>query len=184
MKVLLTAVIALSLLTGCTTGYEVWASQVTEIEVARAKAEEAQAKALEAIGTNGDASAAVAAAFALSNRAGSAQQPLMLTPPPSMWDRGLQVLSIVAPFAVEGYRSKQNRILGVAQTQASQAGIEAIVNGMATQGSYIQAPAANVSTSTVNTTSTSTTNTSTIRDSYNPITTTTDNTHQPTVVTP
>lgn len=183
MKRVLIVVIALALLTGCATGYEQYLAAQQAIATAQASADTARYQAMAEIARDGDETARVAAVMAMQH-AGQARATTALAPPVSTFDRALQVLGIALPVWAQIDNSRNMRILGTEQAWAQRDEHTATMGAIGTLGSMIQAPSANVSTVNTTNTSTTTTRTSSIVDSYNPITTTNDYTHTPTVVMP
>lgn len=179
MKALL--IVVLLALVGCATSYDKYLSAQEAIATAQASADAERYKAMAAIASGGDATARVAAVMAMQ-QAGQARATTALAPPVSTFDRALQVLGIALPVWAQIDNSRNMRILGTEQAWAQRDEHAATMGAIGTLGSMIQAPAANIVTNT--STNTSTTNTAT--NSYNnPVTTTTtDNTHTPTVVVP
>lgn len=155
MKKLLAIAIAAIALTGCATNAE-YAAYV-EAHKARAAAETARFNALKVIASQGDTTAAVAAAMALSQAGGSNQAPIAA--PVSAGETALRWASVLSPVITQGYIASQNARVSITQSNnaaATAASTNAAFVGIASQ---IQAPGA------ITTTTTTTTNTNSYNDS-------------------
>jgi len=155
MKLIAIILCALSL-TGCAHEYAAYA----EAHKAQASAQTARYQALAEIARQGDTTAKVAAVMSL--QMGSAQQNTQINAPKSWADYALQWTGLLLPTFGQVYTINKQTSLGMRQSDnATALGIStnAAFVGIA---SKIQAPAANITTTT---------------------TTNTDSTHAPTVVT-
>lgn len=149
MKKLLAIAIAAIALTGCATNAE-YAAYV-EAHKARAAAETARFNALKVIASQGDTTAAVAAAMALS-QAGGSNQP-QIAAPVSAGETALRWASVLSPVITQGYIASQNARVSITQSNnaaATAASTNAAFVGIASQ---IQAPGAVTTTTTTNTNS-------------------------------
>jgi hypothetical protein len=158
------------LLAGCATNYDNYAEANVKIAQARAQAESEKYKAMAAIASTGDAAAKVAAVMSMA--LGQPNQPQQqLAPPKSAADTTLQAIATLLPSIAQIYGINRQVALGMEQVRGNVAIQQTVSNAsvmtarstndtFASLASKIQAPAANVTT-----------------------TTNTDNTHTPTVVT-
>jgi hypothetical protein len=158
MKLITTVLLALTL-TGCATAeYQAYA----DVHRAQAQAQAARYKALADIAQQGDTTAKVAAVITLNQGSQTQQQ---IAAPRTFADQLLQWTSVILPSVTNIYGIQKQ-----AQTAALQS-TNATALGMSTNAAFvgiaskIQAPAANISTTTTD---------NSVR---------TDNTHTPTVVT-
>jgi hypothetical protein len=178
MKLIATVLVSLAL-TGCATAeYQAYA----DVHKAQAQVQAARYKALADIAQQGDTTAKVAAVITL-NQGNQTQQ--QIAAPRTFADHLLQWTSVVLPSATNIYGiQKQAQTAAIQSTNATALGMStnAAFVGIA---SKIQAPAANIITTTTttdnsvrthrtNTPTTTTTTDSSVR---------TDNTHTPTIVT-
>lgn len=163
MKKLLAIAIAAIALTGCATNAEY--SAYIEAHKARAASETARFNALKVIASQGDTTAAVAAAMALAQAGGSGNQP-QIAAPVSAGETALRWASVLSPVITQGYIASQNARVSITQSNNAAAVASSTNNAFVGIASQIQAPGA------VTTTTTTTTNT----DSFN------DSTSVPTVV--
>jgi hypothetical protein len=158
------------LLAGCATNYDAYVEANIKVAEARAKAETEKYKAMAAIAAGADASAKVAAvmSMALGHQVQQAQQ--QIAPPRSPADTTLQAIATILPSIAQIYGINRQVALGVEQVRGNVAIQQAVSNASVANtsstnnafvgiSSKIQAPQANVTT-----------------------TTTTDTTHTPTVV--
>lgn len=159
------------LLAGCATNYEGYAEANVKIAQARAQAESEKYKAMAAIAATGDAAAKVAAVMSMAlGQPGQQQQ--QIAPPKSAADTTLQAIATILPSIAQIYGINRQVALGMEQVRGNVAIQQTVSNAsvmtarstndtFANIAGKIQAPAANVTTTT----------------------TSTDNTHTPTVVT-
>jgi hypothetical protein len=180
MKLIATILTALAL-TGCATAeYQAYA----DAHKAQAAAQTARYQALADIAKQGDTTAKVAAVMSL--QMGSPQQNTQINAPRNWADYALQWTGLLLPTIGQIYTINKQTSLGARQSDNSTAVAVSTNNAFVGIASKIQAPAANVATTT------STNNTSTIgansgANSGNSGrlagTSITDNTSTPTVVT-
>jgi hypothetical protein len=158
------------LLASCATNYEGYAEANVKIAQARAQAESEKYKAMAAIAATGDAAAKVAAVMSMALGQPNQQQQ-QIAPPKSAADTTLQAIATILPSIAQIYGINRQVALGMEQVRGNVAIQQAVSNAsvmtarstndtFASIAGKIQAPAANVTT-----------------------TTSTDNTHTPTVVT-
>jgi hypothetical protein len=161
------------LLAGCATNYEGYVEANVKIAEARAKAETEKYKAMAAIASTGDAAAKVAAVMSMALGQPNQQAQQQIAPPKSAADTTLQAIATILPSIAQIYGINRQVALGMEQVRGNVAIQQAVSNAsvmtarstndtFASIAGKIQAPAANVTTTT---------------------TTSTDNTHTPTVVT-
>lgn len=157
------------LLASCATNYEGYAEANVKIAQARAQAESEKYKAMAAIAATGDAAAKVAAVMSMALGQPSQQQQ-QIAPPKSAADTTLQAIATILPSIAQIYGINRQVALGMEQVRGNVAIQQAVSNASVANtastnqafvgiAGKIQAPAANVTT-----------------------TTTTDNTHTPTVI--
>jgi hypothetical protein len=160
MKLIVVTLCALTL-TGCATNeYAAYA----DIHKAQAASQTARYQALADIAKQGDTAAKVAAVMSLQMSA--MQNQPQVAAPKSFGDQLLQWTSVLLPTATQIYSVGKQAQIGIAQSNnARELGVSTNAAFVGIAGK-IQAPAANVATTTTNTTTTST-----------------DSTHAPTVVT-
>lgn len=162
--------IAPLLLAGCQTNYDGYVEANVKIAEARAKAETEKYKAMAAIASSGDAAAKVAAVMSMALGQPSQQAQQQIAPPKSAADTTLQAIATILPSIAQIYGINRQVALGMEQVRgnvAIQQSVSAagVANTASTNNTFlgiaskIQAPAANITT-----------------------TTTTDNTHTPTVI--
>jgi hypothetical protein len=174
----LIAIVTALALTGCATGkeYEAYA----EAHKAQAAAQAARYKALSDIAAQGDTTAKVAAVITLNQSSGQASQ---IAAPKSAAEHLIQWTSILLPSLTNIYGINKQAQVGIAQSN------NATTLGVSTNAAFvglagkIQAPAANVTTST-STTSTVGANSGANSGNSGRLagTSITDNTSTPTVV--
>jgi hypothetical protein len=157
------------LLASCATNYDGYAEANVKIAQARAQSESERYKAMAAIAATGDSAAKVAAVMSMVlGQPNQAQQ--QLAPPKSAADTTLQAIATILPSIAQIYGINRQVALGMEQVRGNVAIQQAVssagvANTASTNNTFlgmagkIQAPAANITT-----------------------TTTTDNTHTPTVV--
>jgi hypothetical protein len=172
------AIVTVLALTGCATGkeYEAYA----EAHKAQAAAQAARYKALSDIAAQGDTTAKVAAVITLNQSSGQASQ---IAAPKSAAEHLIQWTSILLPSLTNIYGINKQAQVGIAQSN------NATTLGVSTNAAFvglagkIQAPAANVTTST-STTSTVGANSGANSGNSGRLagTSITDNTSTPTVV--
>lgn len=154
-------------LAGCATNYEGYVEANVKIAEARAKAETEKYKAMAAIASSGDAAAKVAAVMSMA-LGQQTQQTQQVAPPKSPADTTLQAIATILPSIAQIYGINRQVALGMEQVRGNVAIQQSVSNASVANtastnntflgiASKIQAPAAN-------------------------ITTTTDNTHTPTVI--
>lgn len=157
------------LLASCATNYDGYAEANVKIAQARAQAESEKYKAMAAIASTGDAAAKVAAVMSMALGQPSQQQQ-QIAPPKSAADTTLQAIATILPSIAQIYGINRQVALGMEQVRGNVAIQQAVSNASVANtastnqafvgiAGKIQAPAANVTT-----------------------TTTTDNTHTPTVI--
>lgn len=157
-------------LSGCATNYDAYVEANVKIAEARAKAETEKYKAMAAIAAGADASAKVAAVMSMALGQPNQQAQQQIAPPRSPADTTLQAIASILPSIAHIYGINRQVALGMEQVRgnvaiqqaasnASVANTSSTNNAFVGIASKIQAPQANVTT-----------------------TTTTDNTHTPTVV--
>ena len=162
--------IAPLLLAGCQTNYDGYVEANVKIAEARAKAETEKYKAMAAIASSGDAAAKVAAVMSMALGQPNQQAQQQIAPPKSAADTTLQAIATILPSIAQIYGINRQVALGMEQVRgnvAIQQSVSAagVANTASTNNTFlgiaskIQAPAANITT-----------------------TTTTDNTHTPTVI--
>ncbi len=171
--IIITVLIALTL-AGCATGYKEYADAMLAIEKARAEAKAERYKALASVAQNGSDSAKVAAVMGLAMDKGHEDDPgATIQAPERPGDAALRWLGVLLPTAVQAYGINANT--RVATTQSNNAAQVAISTNKAfiDIAGKIQAPQANMTTSTTTSTTSSTSSTtdSHATDSHN----TTDN---------
>ena len=156
------------LLAGCATNYDGYVEANVKIAEARAKAETEKYKAMAAIASTGDAAAKVAAVMSMALGQPNQQAQQQIAPPKSAADTTLQAIATILPSIAQIYGINRQVALGMEQVRGNVAIQQAVSNASVSNtsstnnafvgiASKIQAPQANV-------------------------TTTTDNTHTPTVV--
>jgi hypothetical protein len=173
------AIVTVLALTGCATGkeYEAYA----EAHKAQAAAQAARYKALSDIAAQGDTTAKVAAVITLNQSSGQAQS--QIAAPKSAAEHLIQWTSILLPSLTNIYGINKQAQVGIAQSN------NATTLGVSTNAAFvglagkIQAPAANVTTTT-STTSTVGANSGANSGNSGRLagTSITDNTSTPTVV--
>ena len=157
------------LLASCATNYDGYAEANVKIAQARAQAESEKYKAMAAIASTGDAAAKVAAVMSMALGQPSQKQQ-QIAPPKSAADTTLQAIATILPSIAQIYGINRQVALGMEQVRGNVAIQQAVSNASVANtastnqafvgiAGKIQAPAANVTT-----------------------TTTTDNTHTPTVI--
>lgn len=192
IAIILTALATLAL-GGCATGqYEAYAAAQTATAQARHQAEAERYKALAAIAMSGSDTARVAAVMSLSGLGGLGGGGAQAAPGPAIaaprspGDTALQWASVLLPSVTQLYSIGQQVKLGIHQSDNSTALGVSTNNAFVGLAGKIQAPAANVTTTT-NTTTTSTIGANSGANSGNSGrlagTSITDNTSTPTVVT-
>lgn len=158
------------LLASCATNYEGYVEANVKIAEARARAETEKYKAMAAIASSGDAAAKVAAVMSMALGQPSQQNQQQIAPPRSPADTTLQAIAAILPSIAQIYGINRQVALGMEQVRGNVAIQQAVSNASVANtsstnnafvgiASKIQAPQANVTT-----------------------TTTTDNTHTPTVI--
>lgn len=202
MKKILFTVLTAAVLTGCASNdYALYADTQKAIAQARAVSETARYNALAEIAKQGDTAAKVAAVLSLQmGNSSNTQSAQNVNPPKTFGDTALQWTSVLLPGLTQIYGINQNARTAITQsnnaTAASvgqgntQAAIAASTNqAFSTIAGQIQAPQANVTTTTNNTdssnrsTSTTTNTDSSNRSSTTTTTTTTDSSNRPTTTT-
>lgn len=204
MKKTLFTTLALAALSGCATNdYALYADTQKAIAQARAVSETARYNALAEIAKQGDTAAKVAAVLSIqmSGNASPNQNTQNINPPKTFGDTALQWTSILLPSLTQIYGINQNARTAITQSNnataasISQSNTQATIAASTNQAftniaSQIQAPQANVTTTTNNTDSsnrstTTTTNTdSSNRSTTNTTTTTTTDSSNRSVTTP
>jgi hypothetical protein len=163
-------IVAPLLLAGCATNYDAYVEANVKVAEARAKAETEKYKAMAAIAAGADASAKVAAVMSMALGQPNQQAQQQIAPPKSAADTTLQAIATILPSIAQIYGINRQVALGMEQVRGNVAIQQAVSNASVANtsstnnafvgiASKIQAPQANVTT-----------------------TTTTDNTHTPTVV--
>ncbi len=160
MKILAAIITALAL-TGCATGqYEAYARAQQATAQARAAAETERYRALAKIAETGDSAARVAAVMGLAGiGAGLPTAPVIAAPQPA-GHTALQWASILAPSLTQAYmigsnvklgmrQSDNATTLGLGQSRDQAATSAATFAAFSNIAGQIQAPAANVSTTTL-----------------------------------
>lgn len=147
------------LLAGCATNYDGYVDAQKAIAAERAKADIAKYAALADIAKTGDAAARVAAAMGIALGPQGQQPQQQITPPRSQADTLLAAISVVLPSVAQIYGINRQVALGMEQVRGNVAIQQAVSNaGVANTASTnntffgiaskIQAPAANVTTTT------------------------------------
>lgn len=197
---------AVVMLGGCASGtdYKLYTAAQTQIETARYNADAERYRALAAIAASGTETAKVAAVMSLSGLGGgggNGSGRTQLEAPVSDHDAALKWASILVPSLVQGVGVFANKQIQITQSNNNAAQAISANNTFAAIAGKIQAPAANITTTTTTLggngtigsgtfTSTDSHNTTT---SANPTTSTTDNhstvttdnhTTNPTTITP
>lgn len=134
-------------LTGCATGQQYTA--YSDAHKAQATAQVARYEALAKIAEMGDTTAKVAAVMSLQMGGGQSQS--QIAAPVSASDRALQWASVLVPGLTQAYMIGQNTKLGMRQSDNAATTSAATTAGFVGIAGKIQAPAANVSTSTTTT---------------------------------
>ena len=123
-KTILAGAIGAMLLTGCATGpsdYERYAQAQEAIAVARAEAETARYKALEAIALKGDAGASAVAAMGITMGGGSNanSRDTQILQPKSTADRLLPWASLLVPSLTQFYSIQKNAEIAIVNSNNS-----------------------------------------------------------------
>jgi hypothetical protein len=143
MKTIITILCALSL-TGCATAeYQAYA----DIHKAQAAAQSARYQALADIAKQGDTTAKVAAVMSLQLQ-GGAQGQSNVAAPKSFGDQVLQWTAVLLPTATQIYSVGKQAQVGIAQSNNARDMAVSTNNAFVGMASKIQAPAANVATTT------------------------------------
>lgn len=149
----LTLLIALpcaALLSGCATNeYAKYSEGQARIEAARAKADAARYKALSDIAASGDTTAKVAAVVALTSMQSQQQGGAQLRPPQA--SSALQWAQILVPGLTQIGGIWANARLGMRQSDNAARVAESTNSTFLGLAGHIQAPAANVTTTTTTT---------------------------------
>ena len=146
-------VIAAGLLAGCATNdYARYSDGQARIEQARANADAARYKALSEIAAQGDTTAKVAAVIALTAQQGQSRGDVQLQPPPP--STALQWAQILAPSLTNLGMAAINANVAKAQSNNAARVAESTNNAFVGIAGRIQAPAADVTTTTTMTTTT------------------------------
>lgn len=184
MKIFITALIFITLLSGCaSTEYKQYVESQVAIQTAKSNAEEAKYKAMADIAQSGDTTTKVAAMMALQTNTSSTT--LAIQSPKTLSETARDWMSLLVPSLIQGYGIHANTQMGMKQSDnATTLGVSTN-NAFVGMAGHIQAPAANVSI--VDSHNSASDNHST-NGSYNP--SPTDNSNQgnsiptPTPVTP
>jgi hypothetical protein len=158
------------LLASCATNYDAYVEANIKVAEAKARADTEKYKAMAAIASSGDAAAKVAAVMSMALGQPNQQNQQQITPPRSPADTTLQAIAAILPSIAQIYGINRQVALGMEQVRGNVAIQQAVSNASVANtsstnnafvgiASKIQAPQANVTT-----------------------TTTTDNTHTPTVI--
>jgi len=158
------------LLAGCATNYDAYVEANIKVAEAKARADTEKYKAMAAIASTGDAAAKVAAVMSMALGQPNQQNQQQITPPRSPADTTLQAIAAILPSIAQIYGINRQVALGMEQVRGNVAiqqsvSTAGVANTASTNNTFlgiaskIQAPAANITT-----------------------TTTTDNTHTPTVI--
>lgn len=171
------------MLAGCATNYDAYVEANIKVAQAKAQAESEKYKAMAAIAASGDSAAKVAAVMSMALGSQNQQQQQQIAPPKSAADTTLQAIATILPSIAQIYGINRQVALGIEQSRNTMAIGRSTNDTFANIAGRIQAPAANVSTTTTTTTNTrdsnnSTDNTRSYTNSHN----TTDSTHTPTVI--
>jgi hypothetical protein len=170
MRFTLVPIIAALMLTGCATGdYKMYADAQKAKYAGESAAEVARYKALSDIAQNGDPSAKIAAvmAIALGGKGGGTQTAAAeIKAPESVSTQLMQWTGLLLPSLIQGYGIRANTQMGMKQSDNAALIAKSTNDTMLGIAGKIQAPAANVSTTT-------TSNTTDSHNTANPVTTTT-----------
>lgn len=163
MKTIITTLCAFAL-TGCATAeYAAYA----DIHKAQAASQTARYQALADIAKQGDTAAKVAAVMSL--QMGAVQNQTQIAAPKTFGDQLLQWTSVLLPTATQIYSVGKQAQIGIAQSNnARDLGVSTNAAFVGIAGK-IQAPAANVATTSTTTTSTDSTHTPTVVNQAAPI---------------
>lgn len=156
------------LLVSCATNYDAYVEANIKVAEAKARADTEKYKAMAAIASSGDAAAKVAAVMSMALGQPNQQNQQQIAPPKSAADTTLQAIAAILPSIAQIYGINRQVALGMEQVRGNVAIQQSVSNASVANtastnntflgiASKIQAPAAN-------------------------ITTTTDNTHTPTVI--
>lgn len=149
MKLIISALAAVLIMSGCASqDYALYADSVQKSDVARYKAESAKYKAMSDIASSGTEAAKVAAVMALALGNQQANQTTKLQAPKSSAETALQWVGVLAPTIVQAYAIKANTQLGMNQSDNATRVAESTNSAFVGIAGKIQAPAANVSTTT------------------------------------
>jgi hypothetical protein len=160
------ALAALMIVTGCASNadYARYVDSQKEIQVAKSNAEAERYKAMGAIAQTGDTTTKVAAMFAMQNATAAPQQQsgAGIAAPKSGWDSAREWASFIFPSMIQFYGIHANKEVSITQSNNSKDVAVSTNQTFSTLGTniqttatslagFIQAPAANVTTTNTNT---------------------------------
>lgn len=150
MKLFFAAVLTLLAASGCASDdYRLYAESQAAIHTARANADAERYRAMASIAQSGDTTAKVAAMFAMQAAGNGGQQPAHIAAPKSTAEVARDWLGMILPVAIQGYGIHANSQVMMRQSDNSARVAESTNAAFVGIAGQIQAPAANVTTTTL-----------------------------------
>lgn len=149
MKLFFAAVLSLLAASGCASDdYRLYAESQAAIHTARANADAERYRAMASIAQSGDTTSKVAAMFAMQAAGNGGPQPAHIAAPKSPAEVARDWLGMILPVAMQGYGIHANSQVMMRQSDNSARVAESTNAAFVGIAGQIQAPAANVTTTT------------------------------------